>query len=307
MRRPLLALAAAGAWLALLGADADPETVTVVTRIDPLTVRDDDFARHRDPAEWEGLSVESIEFRNERAKWRLWRIADPARRKGPLWFVPHDNENAGFEAALAELHKRGGVIVAIDSGVAPDHDGQRFNYAVERGRPVDPNRNFDTALPGYASRVLADLGRGAWPIIALHSNSKGFDTAESSCNRSDPPGNGVISIRFCDAVYAPHPSRGRAWPFDDDDTAAFASWRAGRDPGAAFCGSELAAADFNLVFEEVAITDRSLSNYAVLHDLAYLNFETLDQGSDPGPLADSRDRLMAMVDRALALCGREKR
>jgi len=302
MRRPLIALAAVAGWFTLSAADADPEKLTVVTRVDPLTIQDDDFARHRDTAEWQGLTVERIEFQNERTSWRLWRIADPAHPKGPLWFVPHDNENAGFEAALVELRKHGGVIVAIDSGVAPDHDGQRFNYAVERGRPVDPNRNFDSALPGYAKRVLADLGRGAWPIIALHSNSKGFNTAESTCNRSDPPGNGVISIRFCDAVYSPHPSRSRAWPFDDDDTVAFASWRAGRDPSTAFCGNTLAAADFNVVFEEVAITDRSLSNYAVLHDLAYLNFETLDQGSEPAPLADSRNRLVAMADRALALC-----
>lgn len=304
MRRPATVLAAAVAWLVLLGADADPDGVTKVTRVDPLTVTDDDFARHRDPAEWMGLTVESIEFQNERTKWRLWRIADPARPRAPLWFVPHDNENAGFETALAELHQRGGVIIAVDSGVDPAHDGQRFNYAVERGRPVDPNRNFDSALPGYAARVLADLQHGAWPIIALHSNTRGFNTAESACNRSDPPGNGVISIRFCDAVYTPHPSKSRAWPFDDDDTMAFASWRAGRDPSSAFCGDKLAAADFNVVFEEVAITDRSLSNYAVLHDIAYLNFETLDQGSDPGPLADSRNRLMAMVDRALALCGK---
>lgn len=304
MRRPATVLAAAAAWLALLGADADPEKVTIVTRVDPLTVQDDDFARHRDPAEWAGLTAQSIEFQNERTRWRLWRIADPARPGGPLWFVPHDNENAGFEAALAELRQRGGVMIAVDSGVDPAHDGQRFNYAVERGRPVDPNRNFDSALPGYAARVLADLRHGAWPIIALHSNTRGFNTAESICNRDDPPGNGVISIRFCDAVYTPHPSKSRAWPFDDDDTMAFASWRAGRDPSSAFCGDQLAAADFNIVFEEVAITDRSLSNYAVLHDIAYFNFETLDQGSDPAPLADSRNRLTAMVDRALALCGK---
>jgi hypothetical protein len=298
-RRATLALAAA--WLALSGAsEAEP---SVTTRVDPLTTQDDDFARHRDPAEWRGLSVERIEFQSERTAWRLWRIADPARRRGPLWFVPHDNENAGFEAALAAIRKYGGAIVAVDSGVAPDHDGQRFNYAVERGRPVDPNRNFDSALPDYARHVLADLARGAWPIIALHSNARGFNTAESSCNQSDPPGNGVISIRFCDAVYAPHPSRSRAWPFDDDDTVAFATWRTGGRPGDAFCGDTLAAADFNVVFERVVVTDRSLSNYAVLHGLQYLNFETLDQGSEAAPLADSRNRLMAMIDRALALCG----
>lgn len=301
--RPLIGLAAVTFWLALSGADADPDAFTAITRVDPLTIQDDDFARHRDSAEWRGLTVDRIEFRNERTAWRLWRVADPARPKGPLWFVPHDNENAGFEAALVVLRKYGGVIVAVDSGIAPDHDGQRMNYAVERGGPVDPNRNFDSAQPGYAGRILADIGRGAWPIIALHSNAKGFNTAESACNKSDPPGNGVISIRFCDQVYAPHPSRSRAFPFDDDDTVAIATYRVGGMPSAAFCGDKLAAADFNLVFERVLVTDRSLSNYAVLRGLAYLNFETLDQGIEPGPLADSRSRLVTMIDRAMALCG----
>ena len=114
----------------------------------------------------------------------------------------------------------------------------------------------------------------------------------------------MISIRFCDDVYTPSPSRRRAWPFDDDDTVAFATYRAGGSPGDSFCGDKLVADDFNLVFERVLVTDRSLSNYAVLHGLQYLKFETLDQGAEPGPLADSRDRLVAMVDRALVLCGK---
>lgn len=299
----LVALAVVGCWLTLSSAETDPDALTAVARVDPLTIPDDDFARHRDPAEWQRLTVDRIEFRNERTAWRLWRVADPARAKGPLWFVPHDNENAGFEAALVLLRKYGGAIVAVDSGIAPGHDGQRMNYAVGRGAPVDPNRNFDSAQPGYAARVLADLAQGAWPIIALHSNVRGFNTAESACNRSDPPGNGVISIRFCDSVYTPRPSRRRAFPFDDDDTMAFATYRAGGRPSDAFCGETLTADDFNVVFERVLVTDRSLSNYAVLHGLAYLNFETLDQGSEPGPLADSRNRLVAMVDRAMTLCG----
>jgi hypothetical protein len=89
MIRPTLA---ALAWATLLGASGEDARVTPV---DPLTVNDDDFARHRDPAEWRGLIVTRIEFHDERAHWRLWRITHRERRKGPLFFVPHDNENAG--------------------------------------------------------------------------------------------------------------------------------------------------------------------------------------------------------------------
>jgi hypothetical protein len=277
----------------------DPVTVSAV---DPLTVQDDDFARHRDAAEWQGLAVTSLEFREERAPWRLWRIANVKHPKGPLFFVPHDNENAGFEAGLAAVKKYGGVLIAVDSGVSPGDDGKRLNNAVDYGKPIDPNRNFDTALPGYAHRILADLANGAWPIIALHTNAKGFETEGSGCNKGDPEGNGIISIRYCDDTLIPSPSVSRAYPFDDDDTVAFATFLARNQPSAAFCRDAMVGADFNVVQERVVASDGSLSNYAVLHGLAYLNFETLDRGLDPAELALARDRLSFMVDHAIAMC-----
>ncbi|MDF7774118.1 hypothetical protein P1X14_02565 [Sphingomonas sp. AOB5] len=295
IRRTLLL---AAAFLSLSAA-ADP--ATVVTPVDPLTVQDDDFARHRDPAEWKGLKVERIEFREERAQWRLWRITNTARPRGPLWFVPHDNENGGFEAALVAVKRYGGTIVAVDAGVHADHDGQRFNYAVDYGRPVDPNRNFDSALPGYARIILASHRPADFPIIALHTNQKGFNTAESNCNKSDPPGNGIISIRYCDDFYTPHPSTTKTFPFDDDDSVAFVTHLTGRDPAQAFCWA-LTRNDFNVVQERVVVTDRSASNYAALHGLHYLNFETLDSGLTPAALEDQRNRLTTMIDRAMALC-----
>jgi hypothetical protein len=287
---------AAAAWLALSGS-SDTRTLTV--RVDPLAQEDDDFARHRDPAEWRGLEVSRIEFREERAAWRLWRIVNVRHRRGPLWFVPHDNENAGFEAGLEAVRKYGGTLIAVDAGVA--EDGVRMNRAVDYGRPVDPNRNFDSALPGYARRILADLKPGM-PIIALHTNGKGFDTGDSRCNRSDPPGQGVISIRYCDDVLTPIASQGRAWPWDDDDTVAFATYLTKDSPSAAFCHDAMVAADFNVVQERVVTSDRSLSNYAVLHGLDYLNFETLDRGDSPDGLAEGRKRLVHIIDRALAMC-----
>lgn len=288
--------------LAVLLAGSGPVDPLTVRPVDPLTVQDDDFARHRDPVEWQGLRVTALEFREERAPWRLWRIANVKHSKGPLFFVPHDNENAGFEAGLAAVKKYGGVLIAVDSGISPGDDGVRMNRAVDYGKPIDPNRNFDSALPGYAHRILADLANGAWPIIALHTNAKGFDTADSRCNQGDPQGSGVISIRFCDHTLTPSPSVSKAWPFDDDDTVAFATYLARNQPSDAYCRDAMVQADFNVVQERVVASDGSLSNYAVLHGLSYLNFETLDRGLDPAELAVARDRLSFMVDRALAMC-----
>src|ERR1700754_1545628 len=127
-------LAAATAWLALSGS-SEPDRATI-TRVDPMAVEDDDFARHRDPVDWRGLAVDRVEFREERARWRLWRIVNLRHPKGPLFFVPHDNENAGFEAGLTLVRKYGGTLIAVDSGIAPGADGVRMNRAVDYGKPV---------------------------------------------------------------------------------------------------------------------------------------------------------------------------
>ncbi len=290
-----------GALLApLLLAAYDPGPIAV-TRVDPLTVEDDDFARHRDSRNWRGLKVSRIAFSEERATWRLWRIEDLKRPRGPLWFVPHDDENAGFEAALVAIRKHGGTIVAVDSG------GGRRNRDVTFGQGIDPNRNFRDGLPRYPSQVLAAVNRGAWPIIALHTNSPGFDRSRSTCpGRGGEDGDGVISISFCNAVLTPSASKARTYPFDDDDVVAFAAHLATQDPRDAFCARQMVAADFNVVSERVVNSDGSLSNYAVLHGLDYLNFEARERGLEPQPLADSRDRLTWMIDRAMALCGGER-
>lgn len=283
---------------ALLIAGAAPLPGLKVTRVDPLTITgDDDFARHPDAATWAGLTVSRIDFSEERATWRLYKIQDRARPRGPLWFVPHDNENAGFEAALVSLRKYGGTIIAVDSG------GVRMNHNVTEGPPIDPNRDFHDGLPGYPSQVLAALNRGAWPIIALHTNARGYDPTDSTCpHPEDVPGQGEISVHFCDAVMQPSESKSHTYPFDDTDTVAFATYNASTAPEAAFCESELMAADFNVIHERVVDSDGSLSNYAVLHHLAYLNFETQEQGLDPDKLAAARDRLVWMIDHAMAMC-----
>ena len=55
----------------------------------------------------------------------------------------------------------------------------------------------------------------------------------------------------------------------------------------------------------IVASDRSLSNYAVLHGLKYLNFETLDRGDGADGLAEGRKRLVHIIDRALAMCAPE--
>jgi hypothetical protein len=265
--------------------------------IDPLTVDDEDFARHRDPHEWAGLSVRRFIFSDGTMNWRVWRIVNEQHRDGPLWVLPHDNENATFGAALAALHRYGGIAMAIDDNAA------RMNFDGTSGTSVDPNRHFYDGIPLFAGRILADLGTPPRLIVALHTNSPGFDQSLSLCPIAGLGGSGDISIRLCTARYIPHPSLKRGWPFDDEDSLALVPFAAGGDWRAAFCTRQLIAADFNLITEQVATSDGSLSNYALAHGLTYINFETRERGSDPAGLADAQGRLTAMIDRAMTLCG----
>jgi hypothetical protein len=285
--------------LLLLGAQPDPGVRG--TRVDPLRVQDDDFARHRSRDVWRGLDVERLEFSEERARWRLWRIVETPRRDGPLWFVPHDNENAGFEAALEALRLYGGTIIAVDAGVRPGNDGGRYNGAVSSGRPVDPNRTFSDGLPLY-TRTIASARAAGQPIVALHTNNRGYDPRRSTCPPlGDTSGRGTVSIRYCSDVLDPSISKARAWPFDDDDTVAFVPWLTRKGRSASWCGDALVAADFNVIWERVDNTDGSLSNYAILRGIPYLNFETQERGLGGG-LTEGRDRLLRMIERAREVC-----
>jgi hypothetical protein len=265
--------------------------------VDPLTIDDEDFARHRDPKEWAGLSVRRLVFTDGAINWSVWRIVNEQHRDGPLWVLPHDNENATFGAALLALSRYGGIAMAID-----DRAG-RMNYDAASGASVDPNRHFYDAIPLYADRMLADLGTPPRLIVALHTNSPGFAQGLSLCPIAGLGGSGDISIRLCTTRYIPHPSLKKGWPFDDEDTLALVPFAVGGDWRAAFCVRPLMAADFNLITEQVASSDGSLSNYALGHHLTYINFETRERGSDPAGLADAQRRLVAMIDRAMALCG----
>ena len=269
--------------------------------VDPLTVDDDDFARHRDPSEWKGLKVSRVEFAEWGVRWRLWMIEPAQRRDGPLWVVPHDNENAAFEASLVAVRSYGGTIVAVDSGTIAGFDGNRRNWAVSYGSPIDPNRNFRDWFPVYAGAVLARKSKG-WPIIALHNNAPGFSPAESNCTAPlQDIGSGDDSTHRCPA-YILSESRARAWPFDDQDTLVITPFFARYGTRTAFCGESLVADDFNVIFERVVRSDGSLSNYALYHGLTYLNFETRNPGTSPSALAIGRDRLLNMIIRAMKLC-----
>ena len=288
--------------MAIGGASAQ----TIVTPVDPLRLESDDFARLRDPADWTGLAVSRIEFRDDRAFWRMYRIANVTKPAGPLWYVPHDNENAAFQAALVEVRSWGGVAVVVEEARAVTGPDSRFNGDVAYGEPIDPNRNFRPDTAAFTRAVLADLGNPARLIVALHTNAPGFDASAVTCPGWPRPagnsGSGEISVLVCNDIYTTRRSVARRWPFDDTDSVIILPYLADRPAWSAFCGPRIAAADANMMLERVAHSDGSLSNYAVQRGLPYVNLETQDRGTTADGLDDATGRLVRMVDLVMERC-----
>lgn len=281
----------------------DADATVAVAAIDPLQVDDDDFIRHRDPALWAGLSVQRIGFREGEAGWRFWRIVNPRKPAGPLWVVTHDNENATFAAALDGVRSWGGVAIVVDTQAADSGYAARFNRDSGGAKPIDPNRNFREAQPLYAARVLRDLVSSDGLIVALHTNAAGFDPALKPCpGQPRSNGSGDISVRLCTSRFSPRSAARPVWPFDTEDTLALVPHLAGGDPFGGFCARQLAALDFNIVYERVGQSDGSLSNYAAQHGIDYINFETRDLGDGAPGIAQGRDRLVRMIDRMMDRC-----
>ena len=290
--------------LGLLVATTASAQQRIVTPVDPLTMGTDDFARLADPALWDGLSVTRIEFRDDRAFWRVYRIDNQRKPGGPLWFVPHDNENAAFQAAIYAVRAYGGQVVAVEEARSVDGPDSRMNGDVAFGKPIDPNRNFRDETPNYANEILAGLGNPARLIVALHTNEPGYDSSASTCGPQPPAytGKGEISVLLCNDLYMPRPSVSEDWPFDDTDSVAIVSYPGSGGPGDGYCVRALADADMNIMLERVMTSDGSLSNFALFHGLPYVNLETQDRGVTPAGLGDARSRLLAMIGIVMDRC-----
>jgi len=184
-------------------------------------------------------------------RWTLVGITDTSRA-GPLWVVPHDDEDAGFDAALGGLARYGGTLVAVEAR----------EQRMQRGR--DPNRIFGSgvcgrggpAAPAYTRAMLAARDR-RFPIVAVHTNE---------------PHGGTVSMRapFAGATAFPATAAPAAGPRRDDDTLVIL---AGPRPPADDDAARGTIAWFNtrganVLYETVGGRgDCSLSNHAVLSGL----------------------------------------
>jgi hypothetical protein len=245
--------------------------------IDTTALVDDDLQRHSgDKLYLDGLSVSETRFSESGFDWHLLRFANSAKLLGPLWAVPHDDENAAFEAAIAAVKQYGGVLVVVNSG--PGSSRLQWGQGTCGGRRAvlnkcDPNRNFSASTPLYTRAFLDEL-RAGQPIIALHTNSPGYGRGQGDITILDVKAAGKGKMR---SRKDGHFGRNQLSSLADPDSYAIIPYLPTKPNDAdVSCRNGLVEEGINVWHERVEKSDGSLSNFVALQMPAvrYVNMES---------------------------------
>ncbi|MCA1335059.1 hypothetical protein [Pseudooceanicola marinus] len=217
-----------------------------------------------------GLCLSRAGFTEHGRSWQLTVVRNLSARRGPVWAVLHDNENAAFDSALYAVRRYGGALVAVEAGESRTFQGQ------------DPNRNFSLSAstaatcrdisakptPGF-TKAITSFFSDRYPVLTLHNNDEGYSGAG---------GRGHISARRSSAsmtgMMTPTPQGALS---DEDnaillaDTRPFAQSAASRKATAAFH-----AQGVNVIYEHVRPerNDCSFSFFTRMNGLGdYYNIE----------------------------------
>lgn len=244
---------------------------------------DDDIARNISrEGFFDGIQVSEYRFWENGFDWHLIRFASVAKPDGPNWVVPHDDENAAFDAMIAAIQTYGGTGITVNSGPGSARLQSGAGVCGVKSARVtncDPNRNFDVQAPIFTA-AFVNLFQPQQPVIALHTNSHGF-SGDGAGGRGDitvydreafkrsevrPRKNGLLAV---------NPATDMANP----DTLALTAFvaRRGKPPATdAACGTGMAQSGVHFWHEAVGKSDGSLSNYLALNrpDIAYMNAES---------------------------------
>lgn len=256
-------------------------------------LKDDDLDRHmQEPNFLTGLTVSEQRFSESGFDWHLIRFVNSEKPIGPLWAVPHDDENAAFDAAIDAVKRHGGIMIVVNSGSGSSR--MQPGKGTCGGRPAivskcDPNRNFSIATPVYTRAFLGALSKGQ-PIIALHTNSPGYGRGQGDITILDTAAAAKGQIR---ARKDGHFGRPGPDILQDHDSYAIIPYLPPRiAPEALACRHGLVSEGVHVWHERVSRSDGSLSNYVALDrpGLAYVNMES--RRETDLALAASRHRLM---------------
>lgn len=194
--------------LIILGSSARLAVAQPAVCLAPGTVADADVARHAADLADPALCITERIVEDGDTIWRLV-VIDNAGTPGPLWAVPHDEEDEAFAAGVRAVRLYGGTMVAIENADARLVDGKDPNqYFARTPEAAATCPATGGASAAYVEAFLADWNR-RFPVIGLHANWDGYLAAG---------GLGEISVRRTDAKMIPFPSPVATGRLADEDT-----------------------------------------------------------------------------------------
>ncbi|MCC6736988.1 MAG: hypothetical protein IT534_12790 [Bauldia sp.] len=204
-RGPLLA---ALAGLLALAAAAIPAAAQPAACLAPAAIADADVTRNAEALADPVLCLSERFVADAGGPWHLVVVTN-TETPGPLWAVPHDEEDEAFDAGVRAVRLYGGTMIAVENAdarlVGGRDPNQHFALTAEAAAPCLATGG---ASPAYVGAFLADWDR-RFPIVGLHANWDGY---------RDAGGLGDISVRRPDVKMIPFPSAAATGRLADEDT-----------------------------------------------------------------------------------------
>jgi len=205
------------------------------------------------------LCADRITFKEGGQTWTFLLVWHTSHPKGPFWYLPHDNEESAFAAAVYAVKQYGGGFLAIESG------DQRYVFG------KDPNRYFkkNSLYSKKICKIIDTYKPRRLPYLALHTNANGH---------AKNGGSGTVSMKEDAKNILTFPAgtikSGKQKGLEDEDTLIYlAGKKVKQDKVKLFTDQGL-----HVKFEKVTkkSNDNSMSNCIVLHQNHenYINIET---------------------------------
>lgn len=254
--------------------------------LDPAAIADADIAGHSEALSDPALCLFTTEIAENGIRWQLVTIAN-REMAGPLWAVPHDEEDAAFAGAVYAVRRYGGTVIAIENGEQRLVGNLDPNHVFAAERATATVCGLDDPWPRYVAAFLNDRDP-AYPVIGLHTNWDGYLEAG---------GLGSISAFRDDEKMRPFPSAVAEGRFADEDTIAMlVGLAAPADSDDVRRAIESLNEDgVHVIYRHVTPDNNgcTLADYLTLGDLSfYINLEVEHGDAETMP---------ALIDRAIDL------
>ena len=225
-----------------------------------------------------GLCADRITFYESGRKWTMLLVRNLKNPSGPFWYLPHDDEDSAFDAAVYAVKKYGGGFLAVEA------NGNRYASG------KDPNRHFRTSSTYTKTvfRIIDTFKKNDMPYLALHSNRNGH---------RNNGGEGTVSMMVASTHTKSYPAGnlavGKREGLKDEDSLVYLSGKSLDRKKV----SALNTKGLNVKFEIVGkrANDNSMSNYIALHKAGkgYVNIEAED--GDVRTQKKMIDRVMQLI------------